>query len=148
MNGQLFILPKEFIFEKIEDIYYSKIICNGNNVIIGTPFFSLFHTMFDKENKMLRFYPKNEKYIERGKIEEGEEEKKGEGEKEKGKGESEREIGNEGFKLIYLAYIIPPSVIFIAIIIVIICCVKMKKDKKANSFISGINEVNNDSIIN
>ena len=43
LSGITFILPKDYMFYKIEEIYYSRIIFNGQNCIIGTPFFSLYH---------------------------------------------------------------------------------------------------------
>ena len=68
---EILLLPKEYFFYKIEKIYYSRIIFNGQNCIIGTPFFYLFHTMFDKEERMLRFYPKNLEHIEKREEKEG-----------------------------------------------------------------------------
>ena len=121
LNGNTFILPKEYFFYKIEQIYYSRIIFNGQNCIIGTPFFYLFHTMFDKESKMLRFYPKNLEHIEY--FEKGEEEKGGQEEGDGGNGGTEGNGGNsgdndkesdeDGFKPIHLLCVFLPICIII-----------------------------------
>ena len=129
LNGNTFILPKEYFFYKIEEIYYSRIIFNGQNCIIGTPFFYLFHTMFDKEERMLRFYPKNLEHIEY--FEKGEEEKGGQEEGDGGNGGTEGNGGNsgdndkesdeDGFKSIYLIHILLPiGIVFVAIFILLI----------------------------
>jgi len=142
LNGQMFILPKKYIFYKQEEVFYSDLIFQGDNGIIGNPFFYLFHTLFDKEKKMLRFYPKNTEFIETGEIEEKEEDEGGEG----GEGKPE----NKGFKMIYLLYIIPPVVAILIIIVVIIYCLKNKKRKNKDNFDLGFgpNEEENDILVN
>ena len=134
INGQKFILPKEHIFYKLKDVYYSKVIFQGENGIIGTPFFSLFHTMFDKEKKMLRFYPKKTELIERGEIEEKED-------NGNNQPQPEPEPEKKGFDTTYLYYIIPSAVVVIVIIVVlIILCIRNQRGKHKESFVLGLQQ--------
>ena len=136
LNGQMFILPKKYIFYKQGEIFYSELIFQGDKGIIGVPFFSLFHTLFNKEKKVLRFYPNNFEYIERGEIEEKEGEDEG-GDDDGGK-EGEDEPEDKGFNMIYLLYIIPSVAAIIIIAIVIIYCLKNKKAKNKDNFELGL----------
>ena len=47
-------------------LYYSKIAFGNNNLdnIIVSPFFLAFHTLFDKENETLHFYPEKRDFLE------------------------------------------------------------------------------------
>ena len=135
LNGQNFLLTKDYIFYEKENVYYSKIIFNGENGIIGTPFFSIFHTMFDKEKKMLRFYPKSPEYIERGDIEEKEEPEKDKIEPEEG-----------GFKMVYLVYIFIPLVIIIIVILVVICA-KIHRNKKGENLMNDLEQNDEENAI-
>ncbi len=132
----MFILPKKYIFYKQGEIFYSELIFQGDKGIIGVPFFSLFHTLFDKEKKVLRFYPNNFEYIERGEIEEKEGEDEG-GDDDGGKG-GEDEPEDKGFNKIYLLYIIPSVAAIIIIALVIIYCLKNKKAKNKDNFELGL----------
>lgn len=125
INGQMFIIPKEFAFYQHFGISYSKIIFQGENAIIGTPFFILFHTLFDKEKKMLRFYPKQSEWIERGQIEEE---------------DPESDSENKGFNINYLFYIIPSIIIVIIIIIIVIVFVRKKKGNNKDNFEFGLEQ--------
>ena len=101
INGTTFVLPNENMFYKIEEIYYSKILFNGQKCIIGTPFFSLYHTMFGTE------------------------------EKEDKKENTDPKPDESGFKTIYLLYILlPAGVVIIGIIVLIVIFRKKKKNKE------------------
>ena len=65
INGHIFTIPKDLIFyETYNNLYYSRLVFTDDMYIIGNPFFLIFHTLFDKENEKLLFYPENHKYIE------------------------------------------------------------------------------------
>ena len=82
INGKTFLLPKDLFFYKYEYedgedyhyiTYYSKVIFHENKCILGIPFFYAFHTLFDKDNEKMHFYPENENYIIQYKEPEGKE---------------------------------------------------------------------------
>ena len=57
INGYIYTLPLEFSYYS----YYnnrirSLVIFTDEFAIIGSPFFVVFHTLFDKDNEKLRFY--------------------------------------------------------------------------------------------
>ena len=65
INGNVLIVPKDIGFYRaFRNLYYSRVLFAQGNFIIGSPFFTTFHTLFDKENEKLHFYPENPKYIE------------------------------------------------------------------------------------
>ena len=82
INGNTFILSKDLFFYKYENYdeyphyttYYSKIIFYEDKCILGMPFFSAFHTLFDKDNEKMHFYPEKDNTIQ--KYKEKEENKK------------------------------------------------------------------------
>lgn len=65
INGSILIVPKNYCFYRGKDnIFYSRILFLEQNIyIIGTPFFFAFHTLFDKKNEKLHFYPENPAYL-------------------------------------------------------------------------------------
>lgn len=65
INGSILIVPKIYTFYRGKDnIYYSKVIFSEREIyIIGTPFFLAFHTLFDKTNEKLHFYPENDSFL-------------------------------------------------------------------------------------
>ena len=66
INGNILIVPKENSFYKSKDYFISLIYFWDLKVYtIGTPFFLTFHTLFDKENELLHFYPENDEYIKK-----------------------------------------------------------------------------------
>lgn len=66
INNNVLIVPKSVGFYKVYgDIYYSKIVFSPGYFIIGSPFFVTFHTLFDKDNEKLHFYPENPTYLEK-----------------------------------------------------------------------------------
>ena len=150
-NGQIFKLPKNSSFnciKKTENNYqkeecFSRIIFQGENSIIGSPFFYFFHVMFDKENKAIKFYPLKEEYIERGDIEEKVEEKK------------EENTDSDFLDFKFLLFIILPILVALGIIItILIYCIRYHSGKKKESFVLGLQADNseeceeNDTIIN
>ena len=70
INGNTLIIPRNNLFSRsnISPTTYNSEICfiKSNLYIIGTPFFLSFHTLFDKENEQLRFYPLEGDYLEKG----------------------------------------------------------------------------------
>ena len=68
INGNTYILPKEYCFIRYFPYYYSTIIFVSSSefYIMGTPFFFAFHTLFDQENNNLHFYPKESSNLQEG----------------------------------------------------------------------------------
>ena len=68
INGNTYILPKEYCFQKILLYYYSTIIFVSSSEIytMGTPFFFAFHTLFDQESNNLHFYPTDSSNLQEG----------------------------------------------------------------------------------
>lgn len=67
INGQILLVPKTYGYLKdSRGFFYSKVIfVKSNFFIIGSPFFFAFHTLFDRENSKLHFYPENAAYIQK-----------------------------------------------------------------------------------
>jgi hypothetical protein len=71
INGNYLTIPHNYIFiEKVDypQYYFSRILFEENQnigYVIGSPFFFAFHTLFDKENEQLHFYPESRKFIEK-----------------------------------------------------------------------------------
>ena len=123
LNEQIFTIPKESCFDcrvknGQKEECFSRVIFKGEIAYIGFPFFYFYHTLFDEEGKAIRFYPL----------------------KKESKEEKE-----DGFKTIYLLYIIPSVVIGLGIIVFItICCVRYHSGKKNESFVLGIKPNNSE----
>ena len=72
IGGHTFILPWEYSFYIIGDKAFSKIFFQEsyedmNNIyIIGSPFFMLFHILFDSYSKELHFYPEKNEFLIKG----------------------------------------------------------------------------------
>lgn len=72
IGGHTFILPGEYFFYYFSDYSISKIIFQdsiqlGEEVfIIGTPFFILFHILFDSYSQELHFYPEKNEFLIKG----------------------------------------------------------------------------------
>ena len=72
IDGHTFILPGKYFFKydrrlAFSDIYFQESIDDNNEVfIIGSPFFMLFHVLFDSYSKELFFYPEIEGIIIKG----------------------------------------------------------------------------------
>ena len=68
INGNTYILPKEYCFQKILLDYYSTIVfvSSSDFFIMGSPFFFAFHTLFDQESNILNFYPKESSNLQEG----------------------------------------------------------------------------------
>ena len=67
INGHILIIPKNYGFNKASNgIFLSKVVfVESNHYIIGTPFFFAFHTLFDKVNEQLHFYPEKPEFIQK-----------------------------------------------------------------------------------
>ena len=72
IDGHTFILPNEYGYYIKNKIAYSRIIFidnkneDGNVFIIGSPFFLIFHVLFDADSKELHFYSENTNYLIKG----------------------------------------------------------------------------------
>jgi hypothetical protein len=66
INGNTFYIPGDFVFYQVQQYLSTKLLFTKDNFIIGTPFFFAFHTLFDEENKELKFYPMKKEYLEKG----------------------------------------------------------------------------------
>ena len=72
IGGHTFILPGEYFFYYYNDYSISKIIFQdsiqfGDNLfIIGSPFFMLFHILFDSYTQELHFYPEKDEFLIKG----------------------------------------------------------------------------------
>ena len=66
INNYLLTIPSEYIFYEVSSSYsYSRIVFGSDYYIIGSPFFLAFHTLFDKENEKLHFYPEKREFVEK-----------------------------------------------------------------------------------
>ena len=67
INGHILIIPKNYGFNKASNgIFLSKVVfVESNHYIIGTPFFFAFHTLFDKVNEQLHFYPEKPEFMQK-----------------------------------------------------------------------------------
>ncbi len=72
IGGHTFIIPWEYSFYNIGGYAFSRIffqqsIENINDVyIIGSPFFMLFHILFDSYSKELHFFPEKDEFLIKG----------------------------------------------------------------------------------
>ena len=68
INGNTYILPKDYCFIRYFPYYYSTIIfvSSSDFFIMGSPFFFAFHTLFDQESNILNFYPKESSNLQEG----------------------------------------------------------------------------------
>ena len=71
-NGHTLIFPRKYAFyytSKNNNYVYSMTVftdlTDSSFFIMGSPFFFLFHTLFDEENKKLKFYPLHDSIIEK-----------------------------------------------------------------------------------
>ena len=72
IGGHTFILPGHYFFYFNKNVGYSKILFqksieDGTEIyIIGSPFFMLFHILFDSYSNELHFYPEKEEFLIKG----------------------------------------------------------------------------------
>ena len=72
IGGHTFILPGEYFFYFNRNIAFSKILFqnsfeDGSQIyIIGSPFFALFHILFDSYSKELHFSPEKDEFLIKG----------------------------------------------------------------------------------
>ena len=100
ISGRIVKIPANYSFELNVRHYYSRVyFTRSNSYILGASFFYVYHTLFDKDNETLHFYPnfvdkkdEDEKENEKEKEKEDEKEKEKEEEKEK---ETDKENENE-----------------------------------------------------
>ena len=122
INGYIFVLSQDIAFYKYENDddgytleYRSKIIFHEDTCIMGIPFFIAFHTLFDKENEKLHFYPEHNNYII--------------------KDEENKEDDKNG--LFSFSVIIIISICITVILVVIVCLyIKRKKRKEEDKTIN------------
>ena len=142
-NGKIFIIPKQygFYYASGDKKYVASIIIFNDSTypIIGSLFFFLFHTLFDEENKQLKFYPLKNEIIEK----QGADEKDKTDEGNKGNEGNKRSEGNkknkEGLPT-YLIIIIAVSSVGVVLLLIFIVynCIKNGKPK------SNINPIGQD----
>ena len=67
INNNILTLSKYYSFSQFNDLkYYSSVLfVKEERYIMGSPFFVSFHTLFDKENEKLHFYPEKNSFIEK-----------------------------------------------------------------------------------
>ena len=96
INDDILIIPKDIIYYKGKDnLYNSKVVFTDEYFyLIGTPFFLVYHTLFDRENQKMHFYPLNNNY----------------------RGINDDEDGGSNFSIIGI-------VIVIIFVIIILCCI-------------------------
>ena len=68
INGNTFYIPGDFVFYQVQQYLSTRLIFSKGSFILGTPFFFAFHTLFDEENKELKFYPMKSDYLDKGGI--------------------------------------------------------------------------------
>ena len=59
-NGNILVMPKRYAYyygPAYNYIYSTTIFTGSNKYVIGSPFFFVFHTLFDREGGILKFYP-------------------------------------------------------------------------------------------
>ena len=67
INGNILTLSKYYTFYRDGSKYYSSILfVKDERYIIGSPFFVGFHTLFDKDNEKLHFYPEKNNIVDKG----------------------------------------------------------------------------------
>ena len=67
INGHTLIVPREKLYSYSSSYYSSEITFADSNIyILGSPFFLSFHTLFNKEDELLHFYPLKPEYLEKG----------------------------------------------------------------------------------
>lgn len=65
INGKTLTIPFRYLYYKNGDYYYSRIqFLTSNTYILGSPFFFTYHTLFDRDNGKLHFYPHNAKSLQ------------------------------------------------------------------------------------
>ena len=72
INGHILIFPRKYAFyytPKSNNFVFSvtvfRDLSDSSFFIMGSPFFFLFHTLFDEENKKLKFYPLHNSIIDK-----------------------------------------------------------------------------------
>ena len=66
INGNILIVPKNYAFVRVNSVFYSKVVfVESDRYIMGTPFLFAFHTLFDKENEVLQFYPERPEFLQK-----------------------------------------------------------------------------------
>ena len=65
INGNMLTIPSYFSFIRYNNNEYMSLICftKSDKYFIGFPFFVIFHTLFDKENGKLFFYPEQVPFL-------------------------------------------------------------------------------------
>ena len=72
IGGHIFILPGQYFFYFNKNVAYSKILFqnsieNESEIyIIGSPFFMLYHILFDSYSNELHFYPEKDEFLIKG----------------------------------------------------------------------------------
>ena len=66
INGNIYTIPSQYIFYQSGQFFVPRILFSTMQYyIVGTPFFFVFHTLFDRESNQLHFYPQNGAYLQK-----------------------------------------------------------------------------------
>jgi hypothetical protein len=65
INGTTLMIPSNYTFSLGRRNYYSNIYFSKSNYfVLGAPFFFSFHTLFDRDNEQIHFYPNDPRFLE------------------------------------------------------------------------------------
>ena len=142
INGTTLIIPSNYTFTLSRTHHYSNIYFSKSNYfVLGAPFFFNFHTLFDRDNEQIHFYPNDSKLLEidedskkDGKKDDKDKNKdqdknKDSQQEEGGKNESGDNTEDNKGKWILIAAI-GGGVLLLIILLIIICCCCCCRSKK------------------
>lgn len=146
INGTTLMIPSNYTFSLGRRNYYSNIYFSKSNFfVLGAPFFFSFHTLFDRDNEQIHFYPNDPKFLEidednkkDGKKDDKDKDKNKDQDKNKdsqqeegGKSESGDNTGdNKGMWILIAAIAGGVLLLIILLIIICCCCCRSKKAKE------------------
>ena len=126
INGTSLTIPSNYIFTLKEEYHYSNIYFNKDKIycVLGAPFFFAFHTLFDRDNEQIHFYPNNHKF----------------------EGDTKSEDKKWKNMWIIISAIAAGVILLIFLIIIIYCCcIKSKKSQEDEDI--GKDVYNTDTIL-
>ena len=66
INGNIYTIPSQYTFYQSGEFFLSRILFyKMDYYLVGSPFFFVFHTLFDRESNQLHFYPQNGAYLQK-----------------------------------------------------------------------------------
>jgi hypothetical protein len=148
INGTTLMIPSNYTFSLGRRNYYSNIYFSKSNYfVLGAPFFFSFHTLFDRDNEQIHFYPNDPKFLEidednkkDGKKDDKDKEKDKNKDQDKNKDSQQEEGGNsesgdntgdnKGMWILIAAIAGGVLLLIILLIIICCCCCRSKKAKE------------------